>query len=342
MALHYRLSQFRLPLIAAVIALAVVAVAAVWSWRALQRDALRDEALQLADAGEYERAEPLLQQVVSWYPDDPAAARALALAHTRPGMPVGLSEPHIDHWCAVAPDDPEAHRARMRMWTALGSREKALEDGLRALRLDPDDFELRATVASHLVLTGRQVEAQAELRRCLKSKPGDVELRFLLAESWRLQGETGAAMAALDTILRDHPDHPKSLLRRAELLNAQGHAEGYAEAIGLSRRLLAIPSASAEHFAVRYQLSHALNKTGQPQEAQRLLQVNRDIQNAENLLRDAQQQWENLDLGLQAARALLDVGRRQKAQELLQELAKRHKPDARLRRLFAESRMRRG
>ncbi len=121
-------SQSRL--LVAATGLVVIAAAGFYGLQALQRNAARNEALELASRGEYEKAVPLLRQVVSWYPDDPAAARALALAHMLPGMPMGSSEPYLSHWCDVAPDEPEAFRARMRMWTALGRREDALQDGL--------------------------------------------------------------------------------------------------------------------------------------------------------------------------------------------------------------------
>ena len=320
--------------------LVVIAAAGFYGFQALQRNAARNEALELASLGEYEKAVPLLRQVVSWYPEDPAPARALALAHMLPGMPVGSSEPHLSHWCDIAPDDPEAFRARMRMWTALGRREDALQDGLEALRLDPHDLELRATVAAQLVFSGRATEAEEELRRGLESRPDDPELQFLLAENLRLQGRTKAASEALDTILRDHPDHSGSLLRKAELLNTQGGEKDHAEAIVLLRRILANESARSEHRAARYQLSHALGKTGHEEEAARLLRENRNVENAEHLLRDSRQQWDNLDLGLRAARALLDIGRPREAVELLGELANRHRPDSRLIRLLSECRMR--
>jgi tetratricopeptide (TPR) repeat protein len=184
-------------------------------------------------------------------------------------------------WCGSETsgqrDDPEAlkqrmdqrHRkARAAQAAAEGQRlmEEALADGLRVLELNPqDDAVAQEVVWLHLQL-GQFDEADRLCRQCLRRRPGDPWLTYLLASVAHGRGGNAEAQGLLDALLRQYPRFTRGLLLRAVLFKEAGEPD---KAIPLLREVLSLDPAFRRE--ARYELSLALARTGQSEEAQRLM-----------------------------------------------------------------------
>jgi predicted Zn-dependent protease len=141
---------------------------------------------------------------------------------------------------------------------------------------------------------GRFDEADQLCRRCLRRKPGDPWLTYLLARIGHARGAAGEAPALLDDLVARYPDFGRALLLRGELHNEAGEPE---LAIPLLQRVVALDydrlreaarykkagkpdqaihllrqvSSLDEGREARYQLSLALARAGQAEEARRAM-----------------------------------------------------------------------
>src|SRR5262249_35135728 len=146
---------------------------------------------------------------------------------------------------------------------------------------------------------------------CLQRQPGHPGSLYLQAQIAHRQGNHAKAVAILDPLLRAQPDSPGPLILRAILYDEAGEPD---KAIPLLRQVLA-PDRDRQQVA-RYHLSLALARTGQTEEAQRVLA---DLQYQEAIDLWAQSgQSANPGLQLRAAEALLALGRAEEALPLLE------------------------
>jgi predicted Zn-dependent protease len=236
--------------------------------------------------------------------------------------------------------DVRHHRAQAAPNPADEQRglKEALADGQRALELDPLDDPVAQEVVWLLLQVGRLDEADHLCRHCLRRKPGDPWLTYLLAKIGHARGAAGEARALLEDLLKRYPEFTRGLLLRGVLYNETGEPD---KAIPLLRRvtsndrdllrqaarykeagepdkatpLLGQVSSRYHGREARYQLSLALARTGQVEEARRVL---------------AEVQKENLDrllisvndpdtrgVKLQKAEALLAAGKEEEGLRLV-------------------------
>ncbi len=78
------------------------------------------------------------------------------------------------------PELVEARSVRARAYMALGETEQALDDMKSAVRIDPDNYELRVTYARMLVQAKRYALARMEFNRLIQKRPGDTDLIYTL------------------------------------------------------------------------------------------------------------------------------------------------------------------
>lgn len=289
------MSRFRL-FIGAALGLAAMVVA-FFVWRAASLNALREKALKLADKGEFLEAEPALKASLTRDPYDVDILRALAkgyLANARRDE----ADECLTKWLATAPDDPEALLSRIDLYRDLGQFDKAILDSDRLLEVDAGNTAWRRKRLGLLFLTGRFTEAEKECRHCLQKQPGDRSLLRSLAEIKRFQGDLAEAGTILDGLLREAPHEAATLMARALLYYYQDESE---KSIPLFREVL--ERDPNRQRAGRYHLSLALNRVGQTEEASRLMEEVRLMQNAEVLREDTEFQRGNLTLQMRNARA---------------------------------------
>jgi predicted Zn-dependent protease len=278
-------SSLRRRCITVLILLAVAATATaagIFVWERFRVRQERADALQAAHAGRWGDAEPLLRRALERNPDDVEAIKALALGHLGTGQ-LAEAEPYLSRWCTLRPDDAEPFKFRMdvrhrRARTAPNAAEQqrvmeeAVADGQRALPLGPNDDRIAQEVVWLLMRVGRFDEADSLCRDCLRRQPDDPWLTYLLAKISHGREDPTKARALLDALLKREPRFTPGLLLRAVLYNEAGES---GEAVPLLRQVLALDRDDPKE--ARYQLSLALARTGQAEEAQRLMaEVQRD------------------------------------------------------------------
>ncbi len=318
LSLRHPWRRLRLPLLLAVLAMGAVAVSFLWS--AYQARHERAEGLRAAQLGRTSDAEPLLRRALERDPDDLDVVKALALGLL--GIEeLAEAEPHLSRWCALRPDDAEPFKHRMDLRhrraraapVAADQRrimEEALADGQRALELDPQDDPVAGEVVWLLMQVGRFEEADQLCRRCLRRQPNDPWLAYLQAKIGHALGADAEAQALLDALLQQHPRFTRGLLLRAVLYNEAGEPD---RAVPLLRQVLSLDRDRQQE--ARYQLSLALARTGQAEEARRVMAaVHKD--NLDKLLASAN----NPDtpvVKLQVAETRLAAGQEEEALRLL-------------------------
>src|SRR4029077_17710062 len=102
--------------------------------------------------------------------------------------------------------------------------------------------------------------------RCLKMQPNNVEVWALLVGIYRSQGRRADAVALADRIVRASPDFLPGLMLRSELHLDQGE---YEPAIRLLRHAATRPK--QDGVTATYQLSIALARAGHDAEAKQVL-----------------------------------------------------------------------
>jgi predicted Zn-dependent protease len=306
--------------------LAALGGGAWFGWRGLQ-DRAQCEELQAALRVPFGDAEPRLLRLAELRPHDAAVARALALGYLDDHR-LFEAEPYFARWCALRPDDAEPFRRRAGLWKAWLRPEDAAADAERALRLEPDDPPLRQQWAVWLFGLCRFAEAERECRRCLEAEPGHAGMRQLQAALAHRQGRMAEAAAISDRLLRDYPTYGDALVLRGVLYL---QADQPAEAIACFRRALA--QEGPHQRAAYYELSLALTRTGQADEARKALAESRLLQEVE--MYNALPTRDSVDLELRIAELLVTAGRSQEALRMLTRLAKQHPTNANVRRVLA-------
>lgn len=290
-----------------IILVAVAAGVALGVWQAERsaRLSVRERALEMAQKGMFDQAEPLLDEAIGYFPDDVELARARVQVQSRAAKsPIDLL-PAVLNWCRLDPNNPEPFRLALQLHRTLSQREAALQAARRLLELGPDDLSVRHTVVQLLLDTERFVEAEELCRAGLILHTSDPELRLLLAQTYHYQGRTQELDQTLESLLTTHPTYPKALLLHARRLC---ESKKYSEAIIPLRQVLADNTQRPLHQLSRNLLSQALVASGQAEEAARVVaEMNRHAE-AELLQMESIYQPDNLDLQVRAARALADVG----------------------------------
>lgn len=312
---------------------AVIVLAGFYGLWRLERYSQRLEALTLVTKGKYAEAEPLLKQALESNPDDVEVVKGLVKVYRNTKRLAVESEPYLNRWCELAPNDPDAFRARLDLWLLLKNREKALKDARRLLEMDPADVNLRATVASLLLFLGKAAEAEKQILICRAAAPQDRDIQFLLAKIYHVQGRKEKTDTVLQDLLRADPRHGKALLLKGERL---WEDKKYEQAIPVLRQVLKDKTLGFKLQKARYFLSQALRFTGNTKEAEKVLQQNRQTEAVEQLVQDSDQQPDNVSLYIKSVKALFDAGLDKRAAERLQKLQKLHPDNKAVRRLFED------
>ena len=195
---------------------------------------------------------------------------------------LGEAETHLRRAIALDPHSPDAHLNLGTVLYKQGRYEEALAVARSAVAQDPDAFKAHINLGAVLSELEHLEEAETHLRRALALNPRDIDLfqqsAAKLAEVLRAQGRGAEALDALaEAVALDSasaqaaelhflmglaaeedapaaaaasyrhaiaiaPQHTKAIRRLAHLTFEQ---QGYAEAVELFQRLIAIDSGDA-------------------------------------------------------------------------------------------------
>lgn len=317
---------------------ALVAVAALLAAHRLIARHERRQALQLAEAGRFAEAKPLLEAALARDAGDAEALAALATGAIAAGD--AAAEGYLSRWCELSPREARPWRLRMdlrhrqaRSARAEADRARLLglaaADGRRALELSPEVDEVRREVAWLLLNVGRFADAEAAVRPALARAPDDGWLQYLLARARHGQGDRAGAEALLDDVLARGPI-PEALLLRATLHREAGRPQ---RAVPLLRQ--ALEQERAPRKDCLYQLGLALAGAGQEAEARRALAELDLLTLQESVTRDGLPATPALRV--QIAEAMLGAGRGDEAHAVLDGVLKDDPGNAAAKRLLARS-----
>jgi tetratricopeptide (TPR) repeat protein len=258
--------------------LVLSALGGILAWRWVG-DGERQQALRLAEHGDFSNAEPLLKQVAERHPKDAPVARALAQGYLGTDR-LAEAETYFGRWCAAQPNEPEPYDQRIRLWVRWSRLGNAVEDARRVLEMQPENRKLHQQLPRWLMILGRFQEAEQECRRFLKAWPDDPWVLLIQALLHQRQGHPEAAIPIVDRLVRAYQDFPEAFVLRGTLYldtNQPG------EAIPWLQRAAAIQGPHRREAL--YELSLALSRTGQASEAERVMAEARLLQD-QDLLRD--------------------------------------------------------
>jgi tetratricopeptide (TPR) repeat protein len=186
-----------------------------------QLQTLARDAMQLAQAGDYAGAEPLLAQVVAARPNSGQALHLLGQARLKLGQFAEAREP-LERAAKFLPKEIAAQINYAGCLTVLGEHETSLWALDRAARLKPDDPAINHNRGHALEALGRLDEAERAYDEALATDHRLMPSLLARAGLLEARGDWMGALADLDMALTNRPDDARLRLRRGELLLQQG------------------------------------------------------------------------------------------------------------------------
>lgn len=165
------------------------------------------------EAGQWQRAEMLLQQAIEASPEDAEARRQMAEVLWKRGATLeAMSQIAAAH--RARPNDAHLAARAGEMALALDDREAALAHAEQAIRLDPQlatAWALRGRVFWQLQQPDR---ALADLGRALEFAPGSSDVLLDLAAMYRERGQPARCLTTLHHLHDTYPpgDEPQAVL----------------------------------------------------------------------------------------------------------------------------------
>ena len=230
---------------------------------------LRD-GIAAAQARQFDRARPLLEQATAAEPSDPVAWFWLAIAAPSPGAAMRCLR-------RVLELEPTHEQARNGLVTLLqtvaqrlaaaGARAEALDLAAEATRLAPNSQSVWLSIAA---LTDDQKERIEALRKAVAITPDDAQLRTRLRQALLARGvmpsiDRAEARACFKEAAAINPNDPRVWQALAKL------ADTPAEAVDALRELVRVaPDQPHGHFALRNALAadaRALTESGRTDDA---------------------------------------------------------------------------
>jgi tetratricopeptide (TPR) repeat protein len=288
----------------------------VYAWLAggsqKRADALRD-----CRQGKLAEAEPILTDILNRHPEDTEVRNALARAYTFADRPADAL-PHLTRLLEEQPDNTEYLKLRMEQNRKLKQREEEYADARRLIQLGSEDDKLRKSSVGLAFTVGRFAEAEELCQECLRYEPRDRGLRLLMANIRRARGDDNGAARILDDLIREDPKNYNALFLRGVLYDENGQPD---QAVKLLWKVY--HEDPTRQRTCGYQLSLALRKIGQEEEARKILDEVRRLADVQVVNEALKGQPDNLDLQVRMAESLLKDGHTADGLDLLQSVLRK-------------------
>lgn len=283
---------------------------------AITTSADRQAGLEMARAGSFTKAEPLLLKALDRDPNDAEVVEELAKGYTDTNS--DRAEELLTRWVTLRPDDSTAIKARMAFYTRHKQTEKAAADARRLVELEPSNVEARRALLKADFDAGHFAEAEEHCRALLEADPRDPGLRADLAQIRNARGDSAGAAAILDQLIAENPRNWRALFARGIMYDEAGDS---VKAVELLRKVVA--GDRTRQRTGGYQLAMALERAGQPEEAKKVMVEVRRRQDVEVFSDAIKTQPDNLALQARLAERLLEEGFTQDGLSLLQAVLSR-------------------
>jgi tetratricopeptide (TPR) repeat protein len=169
------------------------------------------------------------------------------------------------------PDSPQIHEVKATILRNQNQHLEAVKEWREAMRLAPGNAAYARELADSLYMAKHYTQALAMFEQFLKADPEAAQLNYLAGDSWLRQGEIDKSIPYLEKAVRRDP---KLLQARAALGLAYARAGRSQEAVPHLEAALELD----DDGSLRYQLAHAYQVSGRPEQAERKMAEYREIQ----------------------------------------------------------------
>lgn len=182
------------------------------------------EAMVDVQDGFYEEAIDKLEFVIKEDPTLIGAWEALGWAYWLSGRQ-DRAKVLWQQFVTIAPDEPLGYSLLAQVATRDADFTKATELYRTSLRLNPDQYEVRLSLARNLLWDGQQLEALGMLQHLLNEDPDRLDVEIDLAWALYVNEEYEETLLYWDRINEAIPDNPGFLLARANVLVLLGEMD---------------------------------------------------------------------------------------------------------------------
>jgi uncharacterized protein (TIGR03032 family) len=186
-------------------------------------DQALNQAAQLGQTGQLDRAATLCQQILQRYPQTAQAWHLLGLCSLQQGQhAVALA--HLEKAIALEPNKAEFHNHAGVVHYQLGNFEAGISCYQQALVLQPQSIDTRYNLALGLQKLGRLDEAIQEYRQLIAQQPHHAPALYQLGNIFQQQDRFVEAIAHYRQTIAIQPQHAQAWYSLGVALQAQGEA----------------------------------------------------------------------------------------------------------------------
>jgi Flp pilus assembly protein TadD len=226
-------------------------------------------AISLYSARKYSEAAKAFSEVGDGVYRDPRMAYAYAYSLARTNDPKKTID--VLGKLTAQPLPKEMWMTTGDLYTQVDDYEDALRCFRKALELDPTTERAHHFAGVALIRLGRPSEAIPELEAELKLSPNDPDTQYNLAYALLETSQKDQAMAILQKLTTEHPDHAQAQYELGKELLNLGDKNGAVAHLEVAARL----EPNVDYIA--YQLQAAYRKAGRASDADKEMQVYREI-----------------------------------------------------------------
>ena len=267
----------------------------------------RRTGLEAAQAGNFKKAEPLLKKALEREPGAVEVVEALARGYLEIDDAMN-AESSLNRWIELRPDDLAPRKLRFEFLRSAKRSAEAYADGRKVLALEPSNSQLRRNLMAIAFNAGNFADADDLCDVCIREFPGDLDLLLWKANILRARGDSPGAAAILDPLVTRTPPPPGTLFTRALFLRAVIHEEADQpdKAVPLLREVVRLDKTRQRTAGMR--LAVVLERTGQVEEAKKVLAEVRRLQDVLTIEEAVAQQPDNLELRVRQGELMLASG----------------------------------
>ncbi len=226
-------------------------------------------AISLYSSRQYAEAAKALGDVGEGVYRDPRMAYAWAFSLARINDPRQTIE--VLNKLTAQPLPKEMWMAIGDLYTQVDDQQDALRCFLKVIELDPTMGRAHHFAGVALIRLGRPSEAIPEFQAELKLTPDDPDTQYNLAYALLETSQKDQALALLRTLIAAHPDHAQAQYQLGKELLVSGDKDEAIQHLEIAARL------DPEDDYIHYQLQAAYRKAGRTADADKELQVYREI-----------------------------------------------------------------
>ena len=226
-------------------------------------------AISLYSAHKYAEAAKAFDQVGDSVYRDPRMTYAWAFSLVRINDPRKTIE--VLNKLTSTPLPKEMWMASGDLYAQVDDQEDALRCFRKASELDPTMERAHHFAGVALIRLGRPSEAIPEFQAELKLSPNDPDTQYNLAFALLETSQKDQAMALLQTLLAAHPDHAQAQYQLGKELLASGDKDQAIPHLEAAARL------DPGQDYIHYQLQAAYRKAGRTSDADKELEMYREI-----------------------------------------------------------------